>query len=318
MSFISGILFPIISATVYILCLVNELTLGTKAWLISPASHEYHAVAAKQPSALKLGIAYGIVEPIVTVLLLQIPVTPAAMLMLLPHLHYIGTSLSIAKLVAKTIGALRWPDGNTSSSVTASTKDTAPSTDEPGEDQQNKVSCDGPADKQQASPVAFKLPSGLGTIDTVTLELGGVQPDLELSLGEIAPYYVFPILAVAATNATLLLTYHSLSATNFSEDYQSFPWFLLTGLWSFAHSLFLDRQVAECMGRAMVLGQKLWGEVRDWKHLPVQLSALATLLITRMVVRRAVGLDAWLAVPEGGPEMWFGEARYAWVDALLS
>ncbi|KAI6822700.1 hypothetical protein KC342_g12473 [Hortaea werneckii] len=322
MGFISGILFPIISTTVYIFCLINEIVLGTKAWLISPSSHEYHAVAVKQPSALQLSIAYGIAEPIVTALLLRIPVVPAAMLMLLPHLHYTGTSLVIAKLVAKTIGALRWPDENTSSSsssssVTASTKDTAISTDELDEYQQNKVSCDGPTDKQQARPVAFKLPTGLGTTDTVTLELGGVQPDLELSRAEIAPYYTFALLAVAVTNATLLLTFHSLSATSSSGDDESFPWFLLGGVYSFAASLSVDGQVAECMGRAMVLGQKLWGEMRDWKHFRVQVGALAALLVTRMIVRRAMGLDAWLAVPEGGTEMWFGEARYAWVDALF-
>ncbi|KAI6905049.1 hypothetical protein KC318_g6164 [Hortaea werneckii] len=319
MGFISGILFPIISTTVYIFCLINEIVLGTKAWLISPSSHEYYAVAAKQPSAFQLSIAYGIAEPIVTALLLRIPVAPAAMLMLLPHFHYIGTSLVIAKLVAKTIGALRWPDENTSSSsgVTASTKDTAFSTDELREDQQNKVSCDGPTDKQQARPVVFKLSTGLGTTDTVTLELGGVQPDLELSRAEIAPYYMFALLAVAVTNATLLLTFHSLSATSSSGDDESFPWFLLGGVYSFAASLSVDGQVAECMGRAMVLGQKLWGEMRDWRHFRVQVGALAMLLVTRMIVRRAVGLDAWLAVPEGGPEFWFGEARYAWVDALV-
>ncbi|KAI7152334.1 hypothetical protein KC316_g6505 [Hortaea werneckii] len=319
MGFISGILFPIVSTTVYVFCLINEIVLGTKAWLISPSSHEYHAVAAKQPSALQLSIAYGIAEPIVTALLLRIPVAPAAMLMLLPHLHYIGTSLVIAKLVAKTIGALRWPDENTTSSgsVTASTKDTEISTDELGEGQQNEVSCDGPTDKQQARPVAFKLPTGLGTTDTVTLERGVVQPDLELSRAEIAPYYIFALLAVAVTNATLLLTFHSLSATSSSGVDESFPWFLLGGVYSFAASLSVDGQIAECMGRAMVLGQKLWGETRDWRHFRVQIGALAALLITRMIVRQAVGLDAWLAVPEGGTEMWFGEARYAWVDALF-
>ncbi|GAB1741034.1 hypothetical protein NU219Hw_g6285t1 [Hortaea werneckii] len=288
MGFSSGILFSIISTAVYIFCLINE------------------------------SIAYGIAEPIVTALLLRIPVVPAAMLMLLPQLHHTGTSLVLAKLVAKTIGALRWPDENTSSgSVTASTKDTAISTDKLGEDQQNKPSCNGPADEQQARPVTFKLPTGLGTTDTVTLELGGVQPDLELSRGEIAPYYIFALFAVAVTNATLLLTLHSLSATSSSGVDESFPWFLLGGVYSFAASLSVDRQVAECMGRATVLGQKLWGEMRDWRHFRVQVGALAMLLVTRMIVRRAVGLDAWFAVPEGGTEMWFGEARYAWVDALF-
>ncbi|KAI6817861.1 hypothetical protein KC340_g12168 [Hortaea werneckii] len=174
MGFGSGILFPIASATVYVFCLINETVLGTKAWLISPPSHEYHAVAAMQPSALQLGIAYGIAEPIVTVLLLRIPVAPALMLMLLSQLNCTGTPLIVAQLMAKTIGALRWPDGNTRSSVTAPSKDTAISTDELAEGQQNRVNCNGPADKQQARPVVFKLPTGLGTIDTVTLELGGV------------------------------------------------------------------------------------------------------------------------------------------------
>ncbi|KAI7536853.1 hypothetical protein KC331_g11244 [Hortaea werneckii] len=318
MSFIRVILFSIVSTTIHVSCLINEIVLGTKGWLISPSSHEYHAVAAKQPSALELSIAYGIAEPIMTALLLRIPVAPVAMLMLLPPLHYYGTSLVMAKLVAKTIGALRWPDANTSSSsVTASTKDTAISTDDLGEDQQNKACCGGPTDKQPARPVAFKLPTGLGTTDTVTLELGSVQPDLEVSRGEIAPYYIFALFAVAVTNATLLLTFHSLSATSFWGDDEALPWYLLSGVLSFAGSLCIDEQVAECMGRAMILGQKLRGEVRDWEHLHVQLSALATLLITRMIARRAVGLDAWLAVPEGGVEFWFGEARYAWVDALF-
>ncbi|KAI7154629.1 hypothetical protein KC349_g7537 [Hortaea werneckii] len=318
MSFIRVILFSIVSTTIYVFCLINETVLGTKAWLISPSSHEYHAVAAKQPSALQISIAYGIAEPIVMALLLRIPVAPVAMLMLLPQLHYTGTPLAMARLVAKTIGALRWPDENTSSSsVTASTKGTAISTNELGEDQQNKVSCNAPGDKQQATRVAFKLPTNLGITDTVTLELGGVQPDLELSRAEIAPYYIFALLAVAVTNATLLLTFHSLSATSFWGDDEALPWYLLSGVLSFAASLCRDRQVAECMGRAMVLGQKLWGEMRDWRHFRVQVGALAALLVTRMIVRRAVGLDAWLAAPEGGMEFWFGEARYAWVDALF-
>ncbi|KAI6885257.1 hypothetical protein KC363_g2892 [Hortaea werneckii] len=317
MGFGSGILFPIASTTIYVFCLINETVLGTKAWLISPPSHEYHAVAAMQPSALQLGIAYGIAEPIVTVLLLRIPVAPAFMLMLLSQLNRTGTPLIVAQLMAKTIGALRWPDENTRSSVTAPTKDTAISTDELAEGQQNKVNCNGPADKQQARPVVFKLPTGLGTIDTVTLELGGVQPDLEFSRGEVAPYYIFALLAVAVTNATLLLTFHSLSATSFWEDEESLPWVLLGGIIQFAISLPVDRKVAECIGRAMVLGQELKGEVRNWRHLRVQLSALAMLLVTRMLVRRAVGLDAWFAAPEGGVEQWFGATRYAWVDALF-
>ncbi|KAI6866407.1 hypothetical protein KC343_g13254 [Hortaea werneckii] len=321
MAFSTGILFPILSTTIYGFCLINETVLGTKAWLISPSNHEYHAVAVNQPSTLQLGIAYGISEPIVTAILLRIPLPPVAMLIPVQPLHYIGTRLVLARLSAKTIGALRWPEGNTGRRVPASTKDTAITTDELSEDQQKEVNCDAPADKRQARPVAFKLYTGIGTIDTVTLELGGVQPDLELSREAIASYYLFALLAVAVTNATLLLTFHSLSATSFWGDDESLPWvplwFLLCGIFQIAASLSADRHVAECMGRTMVLGQKLWGKVRDWKHFRVQLSALAMLLVTRMVVRRAVGLDAWLAVPKGEMEFWFGGTRYAWIDALF-
>ncbi|KAI7177882.1 hypothetical protein KC343_g12503 [Hortaea werneckii] len=317
MGFSTGILVPILSTTIYGFCLINETVLGTKAWLISPPNHEYHAVAANQPSALQLGIAYGIAEPIVTAILLRIPLPPVAMLIPVQPLHYIGTRLVLARLAAKTIGALRWPEGNTGRKVPASTKGTAVGTDELGEDQQQELNRDGPTEKRQAMPVAFKLFTGIGTIDTITLELGGVQPDLELSRGDIAPYYLFALLAVAVTNAVLLLTFHSLSATSYWGDDVSLPWILLCGIFQIAASLSADRHVAESMGRTMMLGQKLWGEVRDWRHLRVQLSALAMLLVTRMVVRRAVGLDAWLAVPQGEMEFWFGGARYVWIDALF-
>ncbi|KAI7284142.1 hypothetical protein KC345_g2509 [Hortaea werneckii] len=316
MSFGTDTLFPITSTVIYVLCLIHETILGTNAWLISPSNHEHHAVAAKQPSVVQLSIAYGIIEPIVTTLLLWIPFAPAMMLMLLPQLHYIGTPVVMAKLVAKTTDALRWPDENTSSGATASTEDTA--TDGDVKDQHEKEDGEVAAEKPQPLVVRFNVPTSTATTDTITLEAGTAQPDLELSRGEIARYYLLAILAVAVTDASLLLTYHSLYATSFWGDDDSLPWFLLGGTFQFIASVCGDGQVSECTGRAMVLGQKLWGEGRDWKHFRVQLSGLAVLLVTRMVVRQAVGLNAWLAVPQGSMETWFGNERYSWVDTLFS
>ncbi|KAI7459934.1 hypothetical protein KC351_g17485 [Hortaea werneckii] len=318
MSFGTNTLFPITGTVIYVLCLIHETILGTNAWLISPSAHEHHAVAAKQPSAVQLGIAYGIIEPILTTLLLWIPFAPAMMLMLLPQLHYIGTPVAMTKLVAKTTDALRWPDENASSGATASTEDAVTHTDGSTVEQQEKERCDVAAEEPLSLPVRFNVPTSTATTDTVTLEAGTAQPNLELSRGEIVRYYIFAILAVAVTNASLLLTYHSLSATSFWQDNESLPWLLLNAVFQFIASMCGDRQVAECTGRDMVLGQKLRGEVRDWKHFRVQLSALAVLLVTRMVVRQAVGLDAWLAVPQGSMETWFGNERYSWLDTLFS
>ncbi|KAI7367379.1 hypothetical protein KC354_g3476 [Hortaea werneckii] len=317
MPFSTETLFPIASTIVYILCLIHETILGTNAWLISPSDHEHRAVAAKQPSAVQLSIAYGIIEPIVTALLLQVPFAPAMMLMLLPQLCYIGTPVVMAKLVARITDALRWPDENISSSVTASTEDTATHEDELAEDHQKKMDCDELAEKQQASPMAFKVPTGLTTTDTITVEAGTAQPDLELSREEIARYYIPAVFTVAVTNASLLLTYHSLSATSFWGDDESLPWFLLSGVFQFIASICGDGQVADCTCRAMVLGQKLSGEMRNWRHFQVQLGALAVLLVTRMVVRQAVGLDAWLAAPQGSMETWFGNERYSWLNTAF-
>lgn len=276
-----------------VFCAINEITLGTTAWLLSPTTSTRPAVAESSPSPLQLSIAYGILEPVTTMLLARSPLPPLHVLLITPVIHMLVASRSLRRLHGQFTRALEQPEAQAKSHPAESA---IADSGEKGEKQDN------------ASAFSITMNEIAQTKDAENYS--DPSPTMAHFRWPIVLNYILLLLTAAMTNSSLLLLYHSLSAPSFWEDEMAiFPIF---AAFQYLNFLLFNPQIGEEVRRAIFIGQK----GRDWGHLKTQISCLVALIATRSTVRLGLGLGIWMAKPSGIVEDLFGMERYGWIPIL--
>lgn len=215
-------------ALVNVACVLNETILLSSAWIISPSAlgsdgqrHEVFAL----PPPLWTAVAYGVLEPVFTALVLRLPspLQPVNVLQLLPHAHGAGAYWCVSKWVER---------GGVSRGLGRYCDVEGGRRDEMGdlEGRRSWIS-----------------------VSVAHVRRGWLR----------VKFFVLPLVTAAVSNAALLLVPPSYEAkSKAGEESKAMTWFLMGALAWYFGSWGADAWISNVTEKAYIIGQR-WRDVGE-------------------------------------------------------